>query len=522
MKKSVSTTSQSSALDSYIEKKRAMEERARLIKQERSSNKDEVESAAASRASQLQRLRNPIIVDDPFSDPPSSNNNYNSNNNYSSANNNYNVATSNPPAMSNSASRPNISRPSRLQSATTTGDVSMSRAEYDNMVDRMQHLENEVGVMRDKHTRLLDDFEGTNAELQSLRQEVKNIQKLLKNTTLPTKTAIAPQPSQSYAQQQQFAQQPPQQYSQQQPTYSQQRSTISPPQQQSHSPYSQNNSYSSQMQQVQSSANSYSQPAQYSQNSYGSQSSNYDPYNQQPIVDKYQSATTSNKMNSTNAALLRSAMEPRQVTSILKQPSYTEQPSYAKQESNSSYSKPNNSGYAQKYNQNEQDDDEEEENAEDEENPEEEQEREECELCGRKFVPESLEKHRKICKKVFQSKRKPMEIQRVPDEALKIEKENKKKGTKKPVGAGAAIAATQQKSTIPKWQLQRMQLQEAVRAGREVSEAIKTGAPLPPPVQSMAADDRVACPHCSRKFAVDVADRHIPKCESMKHNKPRR
>ena len=129
-----------------------------------------------------------------------------------------------------------------------------------------------------------------------------------------------------------------------------------------------------------------------------------------------------------------------------------------------------------------------------------------------------------------------MEVKVVPDEAIKLAKQAKQQATRKPTGAGAMIAASMQKDEIkiPKWQLQRMQLQEAVRAGREVSEAIKTGAPLPPPPAPVAAmDDRVPCPYwCAvllfcflfsgRKFNVDVADRHIPKCESMKHNKPKK
>ena len=53
----------------------------------------------------------------------------------------------------------------------------MSRAEYEMMVERMQQLENEVGVMRDKHTRLIEDLENTNGEIVSLRQELKNVQK---------------------------------------------------------------------------------------------------------------------------------------------------------------------------------------------------------------------------------------------------------------------------------------------------------------------------------------------------------
>merc|ERR1712129_686348 len=46
-----------------------------------------------------------------------------------------------------------------------------------------------------------------------------------------------------------------------------------------------------------------------------------------------------------------------------------------------------------------------------------EQQRIECRGCGRKFIRSALERHAKICKKVFQSKRKKFNIERVDKEA---------------------------------------------------------------------------------------------------------
>lgn len=37
-----------------------------------------------------------------------------------------------------------------------------------------------------------------------------------------------------------------------------------------------------------------------------------------------------------------------------------------------------------------------------------------------------------------------------------------------------------------------------------------------PLFQSDVPDDRVECPHCGRKFAELVAERHIPKCSDIK------
>lgn len=48
---------------------------------------------------------------------------------------------------------------------------------------------------------------------------------------------------------------------------------------------------------------------------------------------------------------------------------------------------------------------------------------EECpEGCGRKFKASALEKHVKICQKVFQKKRKPFKVDLVDEEAKKMSK----------------------------------------------------------------------------------------------------
>ena len=39
--------------------------------------------------------------------------------------------------------------------------------------------------------------------------------------------------------------------------------------------------------------------------------------------------------------------------------------------------------------------------------------------------------------------------------------------------------------------------------------------PPPPPVDE-EYDDRVQCPHCMRKFNATAAERHIPKCSSIR------
>ena len=56
-----------------------------------------------------------------------------------------------------------------------------------------------------------------------------------------------------------------------------------------------------------------------------------------------------------------------------------------------------------------------------------------------------------------------------------------------------------------------------LRYNRELAAAERTGrdvSTLQPPPTLAVADDRVACPHCNRKFKADVAERHIPKCNA--------
>ncbi len=70
----------------------------------------------------------------------------------------------------------------------------------------------------------------------------------------------------------------------------------------------------------------------------------------------------------------------------------------------------------------------------------------------------------------------------------------------------------------PKWRQQSEQLKAAMRANRQLAAAkargedlrtvqLDTGPELP--------DDRVPCPHCGRRYAADVAQRHIPKCKDI-------
>ena len=72
---------------------------------------------------------------------------------------------------------------------------------------------------------------------------------------------------------------------------------------------------------------------------------------------------------------------------------------------------------------------------------------------------------------------------------------------------------------MPKWKRDREALRNAMQSGRDIEEAKANGTlhlmPPPPPLDD-EYDDRVLCPHCGRKFNAMAAERHIPKCSSIR------
>jgi hypothetical protein len=71
---------------------------------------------------------------------------------------------------------------------------------------------------------------------------------------------------------------------------------------------------------------------------------------------------------------------------------------------------------------------------------------------------------------------------------------------------------------MPKWRQQSEALKAAMHVSRQLEAAkacgedlrtvqLDTGPELP--------DDRVPCPHCGRRYAADVAERHVPRCKDI-------
>lgn len=142
-----------------------------------------------------------------------------------------------------------------------------------------------------------------------------------------------------------------------------------------------------------------------------------------------------------------------------------------------------------------------------------------CPDCGRSFAPESFQKHAKICKKVFASRRRVFDsskkrIEGIPELKTLVEQQKRTKG-KKP-----AAPETQ----ASKWKEQSKQFREAMRAAREYAQAKESGN-----LNTYLANNSAAnaakepyidpslkqCPNCLRRFSEKAAERHFPLCKKI-------
>ena len=73
------------------------------------------------------------------------------------------------------------------------------------------------------------------------------------------------------------------------------------------------------------------------------------------------------------------------------------------------------------------------------------------------------------------------------------------------------------------WRQKHEDFINSIRAAKEMKAHIAKGgklSDLPPPPPSDYSD-YVQCPHCSRRFNQQAAERHIPKCATYAFNKPK-
>ena len=127
-----------------------------------------------------------------------------------------------------------------------------------------------------------------------------------------------------------------------------------------------------------------------------------------------------------------------------------------------------------------------------------------CEVCGRKFASDRIQKHRTVCQKAAIKDKKHEEKVAKASKILAKKAPQKSKGEKD-----------------PQWKRQHEELVEAMKYNRQVKLVEEQGGDVrsikPPP--SSNYDHYVECPYCGRKYNPDVAERHIPKCKDI-INKP--
>ncbi|XP_066103903.1 zinc finger C2HC domain-containing protein 1B [Saccopteryx bilineata] len=126
-----------------------------------------------------------------------------------------------------------------------------------------------------------------------------------------------------------------------------------------------------------------------------------------------------------------------------------------------------------------------------------------CEVCGRRFAADVLERHGPICKKLFNKKRKPFN-------SLK----QRLQGTDIPTPRKAPQSKPQPVKKT-NWRQQHEDFINAIRSAKQCTLAIKEGRPLPPPPPPSINPDYIQCPYCMRRFNENAAGRHINFCKDQ-------
>ncbi|XP_048506378.1 muscle M-line assembly protein unc-89-like isoform X1 [Athalia rosae] len=146
-----------------------------------------------------------------------------------------------------------------------------------------------------------------------------------------------------------------------------------------------------------------------------------------------------------------------------------------------------------------------------------------CKVCGRRFADDRISLHERICSKTGQKKRKQFDTVLHRVQGTELEAFAKKNAT--PAGRQGERRVKEKKPEVkPKsnWRRKHEDFINAIRSAKQVQAHLAAGgklSDLPPPPMSDTSD-YIQCPHCGRKFNQGAAERHIPKCQNMMHNKP--
>ncbi|XP_075386827.1 zinc finger C2HC domain-containing protein 1C [Tenrec ecaudatus] len=137
----------------------------------------------------------------------------------------------------------------------------------------------------------------------------------------------------------------------------------------------------------------------------------------------------------------------------------------------------------------------------------------ECGHCGRKFLLLRLERHSTVCSRVQGSKRTVFDSTRARAKGTELEQYLTWKGP-------ASLKAEPPRKS--NWRQKHESFIRTLRQAREVQQVIAKGGNPSDLLHILPAEnpDYVQCPHCSRHFAPKVAERHVPKCKTIKNRPP--
>ncbi|KFQ54724.1 Zinc finger C2HC domain-containing protein 1C, partial [Pelecanus crispus] len=136
-----------------------------------------------------------------------------------------------------------------------------------------------------------------------------------------------------------------------------------------------------------------------------------------------------------------------------------------------------------------------------------------CSFCGRKFLCSRLEKHTSICSKSQGSKRKVFDSSRARARGTELEQYQQWKSSEGPQNKPPRRNNWRQKHEV---------FIQTLRQARQVQQVLSKGGKVSdlPPLPPIENPDYVACPYCRRRFAPQAAERHIPKCKTIKNRPP--
>ncbi|NXN08814.1 ZC21C protein, partial [Indicator maculatus] len=134
-----------------------------------------------------------------------------------------------------------------------------------------------------------------------------------------------------------------------------------------------------------------------------------------------------------------------------------------------------------------------------------------CSFCRRKFLCARLEKHMSICSKSQGSRRKVFDSRKARARGTELEQyqQSSERSQNKP-------------SRKNDWRQKHEILIQTLRQTRQVQQVLSRGGKVSdlPPLPPTKNPDYGACPYCSRQFAPQAAERHIPKCKNNKNRPP--